>query len=426
MKAKHTIARVKGLAMWQKIFCALLALTLLSLMIPSGLRAVAATPFNGEPTNESTEETQAEEVITNNPAPLLGDKQAEANGEVNALDFQWPRVNSTADFVRRSWNSEATAGYFQTQKVDATVVQLVETLLPYVGDLFRSYGINSVTDIKDEASLAAAINVLDQCAVDNGESNRTSKAGWLYLMLNKLMKQEDVHQDTTADFTNAVWVPHIPIDPEHMVPEKVDDSNEGKKPVIPEVLYALNYINSMIMLDYQKMPGLENALHVKADGSVIYIYVTLGEGNLLEKITGAAVHVARIIPIIPQMRMFHTNQNAFQSNGAEADENVQAFFTGWEVSFDGGKSFIPTEMLEEIMESHTIPLYNDSHYVFRANFFDVEGLVQVHLDFEQAITDQYLTAELRENNWWCTDVLNIGTNHGGSYWTTVYPDWMPT
>ncbi len=186
------------------------------------------------------------------------------------------------------------------------------------------------------------------------------------------------------------------------------------------------------MLDSSSHLG-ENII-TKFDGSVLMLYVTLGEGNLFEKILGTTIHANRIMPIIPAIHFTHMTQNAFQSNGVEADENVEAFFMGWDISFDGGRTFIPSRMIESITGSRNISLFTDSHHVLKANFWDVEGLVEVHLNFDGAQVHGPLADALRMNNWWCSDISAliggnipgvIGGPPQGSEWTTVYPEWMP-
>ena len=68
MKAKHAVARIKKSDVWYKVFCALIAATLLFLMVPNGLRAHAENATDAE--NAAIEETQSEdnaEEVTQEP-----------------------------------------------------------------------------------------------------------------------------------------------------------------------------------------------------------------------------------------------------------------------------------------------------------------------------------------------------------------------
>ena len=73
-----------------------------------------------------------------------------------------------------------------------------------------------------------------------------------------------------------------------------------------------------------------------------------------------------------------------------------------------------------MVESNSLPILPYTHYFFKANFWDVEDMVPVHLDFNGAYVHSDLANALRSEGWYTTDFVN------GSVWTKAYFDWMPT
>ena len=116
MKAKHVAARIGSTSVWTKVFCAIIAVCLLMLMIPNGLRANATTSVveqsNGNVDLQQGEvKTQTEQETLNDFKAKFAEAQNQSYGEAG-----WWTLNSDVTFVPSSYNSAETAGHFVTQK----------------------------------------------------------------------------------------------------------------------------------------------------------------------------------------------------------------------------------------------------------------------------------------------------------------------
>ena len=167
----------------------------------------------------------------------------------------------------------------------------------------------------------------------------------------------------------------------------------------------------------------ENSLvGFEENGTISYMYVTLGEGsNPIDIIKNTNVYATRIIPTIPPAER---NPKFSDPKGLLGDRlndanNVQAYFLNWGISLDG-VNYIPITWVLDMVESNSLPILPYTHYFFKANFWDVEDMVPVHLDFSGAYVDYDLDSALRSEGWYTTDFIN------GSIWTKAYFDWMPT
>lgn len=149
-------------------------------------------------------------------------------------------------------------------------------------------------------------------------------------------------------------------------------------------------------------------------------------------INHGVVHAKRLVPVMPAMNYKPFAEKALLGSNLQADNaNTVARFLNWEVSFDG-TNYMSVDWVLEALEQGYFTIMPGSHYYFRANFYDMEGMTLVHLDFSGANTfnhhgevaerlsndDVYvpLQSKLREDGWYTTDGLR------GSVWTIALPN----
>lgn len=107
MNRKHTVAYIKSSSAWSKILCVLMAVALLSLMVPSGLCAYANEPVVKQNVNAKTTDSTAEGV----------------NNEVSVNPFT---LNSVATFIPSSVNAAETAGHFTVQTAECSLKEALK------------------------------------------------------------------------------------------------------------------------------------------------------------------------------------------------------------------------------------------------------------------------------------------------------------
>ena len=280
MKAKHAVARIKGLSVWQKIFCTLLAVTLLCLMVPNGLRANAdnsvAEQSNGNVGSQQVEvKTQTEQETLDAFKAKYAESQAAVNGEAG-----WWTLNSDVTFVPSSYNAEETAGHFMEQKAQLPIL-----------DYFKY----------TREGLPKDINELKDMLEKNFGLIRT----WI---LGFLAGYEEV--ETTGnvfeDLSDALIIP--------------EDRN-----VYTDGVPGSGFNTFDILLENGKI----NFPSFPPDGSIIFTTITLGEGNSIEDIIyNTSVNATRVIPIIPAQPPVHfSNDSGLLGSELSVPENAQAYFS---------------------------------------------------------------------------------------------------
>ena len=122
MNGKHRSDR--RLATWQKVFCVIVAASLMLLMIPNGLRANAAITDEKTDAVKKVEEVKTDETIkveTEMPQKAV---DAAQNGlsafndqlQVEAAPWWVPTLKSSVDFTSVGLFSDETSGYFTVQQ----------------------------------------------------------------------------------------------------------------------------------------------------------------------------------------------------------------------------------------------------------------------------------------------------------------------
>ena len=378
MKAKHAVVRIKGMSVWQKIFCALLAVTLLCLMVPNGLRANADTNVvkANDVTKEVTKQTDDE---------TLGDITSKLNADVNVASASpipgLKVLNSVENFIPSSWNAEQTAGNFTVQKAALGLADLMALMLPHstaprtVDELYEA-----MLEIDQYASTGAPIGFIKGLLAGAQEYTNLT----------------NVQEDLRA----AVYIPEE-------YTKEID---------------TLRLINKFIYFTPEQDPEF-------GDGSIYMLYVTLGQGDITQMIETSALNAVRITPNIP---VLNPERNLLGAENS-ANGDTQGYFLNWSVSIDG-VNYIPLDMLLEALVTSDNPMLSiipNCNFYFKANFWDVEGMTLVHLDFSDAMVSGSLNTEgadfganfaskLKADYWYTTDMVQ------GSYWTKAYPSWYPT
>lgn len=164
------------------------------------------------------------------------------------------------------------------------------------------------------------------------------------------------------------------------------------------------------------------------------MWITLGEGDIFDMFNHGVIHAKRLVPVMPAINYKPFAEKALLGSNLQADNaSTVARFLNWEVSFDG-TNYMPVDMILKSLEQGYFTIMPGSHYYFRANFYDMEGMTLLHLDFSDANTlsdsgekkrfsknADYVSLEnkLRADGWYTTDALR------GSAWTIALPNWMP-
>ena len=339
MKARHVAARIGNASVWSKIFAGILAITLVMLMVPNGLRANAANSVAEQNTNGTTDlqqgkvKTQTEQETLDAFKAKYAESQnlAAANGEAG-----WWTLNSDVTFVPSSYNAEETAGHFLEQKAQVSLLEYLKyTRMAMPKD------INELMDMFSSSTSHAIGNWILGLLAGYEETPTTG----------------NVFEDLSDALIISDWDPT----------NKVGD--------LPE-------FNTFTIMLNQKVG---NYYGFPPDGSIVFLTVTLGDGdNIIDIVTNTSVNATRIVPIIPAMPHHLLNDgNALLGSDLSVPENVQAYFSNWSISLDG-TNYIPLTWVMDMFESSNLPILPYSHFFFKANFWDVEGLVPVHLDFNGA------------------------------------------
>ena len=303
MKSKHAITRINGLSVWQKIFCILIAASLLALMIPNGLHANATE--NQLPEQPKPEQKQ-----------LVDDKMINDNGGENksplvtAEDFM--SLGSTVHFDGTSYNVEQTAGTFTVQTSTLTVQQvaydIIKEILPK--EYYKQTG--SITQ-EDFAKILKAVNDF----LASGFSG-DSEPGGSPIPFDQLKYTEETGKTSVdIDMRNALVIPQFLKDLEF------------------EGFAFLPFINSIIPSNTDNWffpDGLPN------DGAICMINLFLGEGeNILEIVRNCSIRITRVIPIIPALYHGEDPDHIRENNllgsenkhNASVNANIQAYFMNW-------------------------------------------------------------------------------------------------
>lgn len=350
-----------------------MAVLLLSLMVPNGLRA------NATEENENLGSTTEEVKIENNAG----------------LQLEWPKVNSTMNFTRASVNADDTAGCFTKQSLDLSIVDFVHLLyekFPSIAHIIKPHPENEI----ELAETIASIDEFFDYTSDGPDLDTILDA--LSVLLSHV-KDTPVEGDYLADLKKAVWLP-------------------SDFPFVPGVDNTLKYINHIVPVS--ELTGIGPT--VVNDGSIYFLYVTLGEGNIVDVIANTTIHVGRIIPIMPALNLTPHMTKMLQSDAALTAENSdtrQARFLNWEISLDNGRTFVPFNLVYSILDE-PLPIYSDSSIVFKANFFDLEGWTKVNIDFGTEVRENKIVKALEAEGWWSTSPAGYGR-----VWTNIYPSFLP-
>lgn len=128
MKAKHAVARIKGIPAWQKLFCAIMAALLLSLMVPNGLYANAANATDSNAKEVKIAEKSQDEVLKDFEETLNADAADNLDAAAGFMT-----LNSKLSFIPSSVNAAETSGHFTSQKAGMT---LLDYLSVYKGGVW--------------------------------------------------------------------------------------------------------------------------------------------------------------------------------------------------------------------------------------------------------------------------------------------------
>lgn len=306
MKSKHAITRIKGLSVWQKIFCTLIAASLLALMIPNGLRANADE--NQSPEQPKPEQKQLVQTETKTEAGADEGLMEDLNVGVGDL----LSMESIVHIDGASFNMEQTAGTFTVQTATATVQQIaydiIKEILP--SETYKQTG--SITR-EDFARILKAVN---DC-VASGLSDNAAPGGSPFPFDQLKYTEETGKTSVDVDMTKALAIPQFIKDMEI------------------EGFAFLPFINSIIPSNTYNWffpDSLPN------DGAFFMVNLFLGEGNdILEIIRNCSVRFTRVVPVIPAL--YHGDEpvpfmqnnllGSENQNNAEDITNVQAYFMNW-------------------------------------------------------------------------------------------------
>ena len=329
MKARHAVSRINGLSVWQKIFCTLLAVTLLCLMVPNGLRANATAVYGDKETD-----TKAEEVNINDFAePVKTD--FEQKDYYGATDF--PTLGSSVTFDPKSFNLDETTGYFKVQTAKVTVEQAIYWAVnpSKLNFSFDSIKLNENDEISKEdlvkyfMAIGEAIPYLGQLGADPSP-----------VPFGQLdYYEEEVHGSYTANMESAIVIPDYMIDfAEEVLPGLIKPIIRDSETMVYSVAEILRYgLNSIIPSNteltfeprnYPPFPGWP----FYNDGSIFMLNLYLGQGNTLMDILKTTNIVAkRVIPINQTEildPMFKSNSNNLlgSNNADNANVNIQPYF----------------------------------------------------------------------------------------------------
>lgn len=236
-------------------------------------------------------------------------------------------------------------------------------------------------------------------------------------------EETEVFGNVEEDLTNCLYIP-----------QDIKQNSEGQ--VSPFQLNAIMFNSSSIFRN------AENRWNDSwSDGSIYYITITLGDGDIMNMLKTTTINATRLVPIIPAV--FNYGPEHFNADngllGAEntSNANSAAYFLNWSISLDG-QNYMPLSMLDEMFDLNgALRIFPNTHYYLKANFYDAENMTLVHLDFSDAYVGDFfpgnvmegendglhsagLTSLLRQNHWYTTDFVK------GSVWTKAYPNWMPT
>lgn len=426
MKAKHTIARIKSTSVWQKIFCALIAVSLLLLMVPNGLRANAITA------NDEKNSTPAEEVNKAQENGKLENNLASApvNKAYAASDL--PTLGSSVTFDAKSFNMDETSGYFKVQTAKVTVEQLIY----YLTDSSITEAFNSMTLDKNgnisEQDMAAYITAI--------------AAAGPSLPFDQLDYYEKDYQGSyTAHTETALVIPDYLIDfAEELA---VGQMGVSAAYIITALEVLRNGLNSLIPSNTELIMEFGNQSNASIpawpftnDGSIFLFNMYLGQGNsLMDVLKTANLTITRVIPMNQGELadpMFSNNSNdLLTSNKAQekTEANLQPFFMNWDIDLFGTGYSLPVQAWQSFYGplDYTIEILG-TVFTFKflnykplkipsltnvrstATFYDVEGLVPVHLNFSDAYVHDAMRAALRHYGWTCTDFTSA------SVWTKYY------